>query len=176
MIPDINFEAIIEFLMFILALTGLGAEPPEHPNQGTVTEVVDGDTVKIQNTYETYTVRFLGVDTPESRGAVHPSEFRNASESCLKTYADTSTAYVKQELLGKNVSLVYDDVAGKKGGFGRHLAEVRYDGENINKNLLKLGYARFYEDEGYITSRKKEYSSLEEQAVNNEKGVWAGCK
>jgi micrococcal nuclease len=176
MIPDISLEAVIELLVMILALTGLGAEAPEYPEHGTVTEVVDGDTIKIENSYETYTIRFLGVDTPESNGAVHPSEFRNTSESCLRTYADNSKAYTQQELLGKNVTLNYDDVSGKTGSFGRLLAEVEYDGGNINENLLELGYARFYEDERYLDNRKERYKSLEEQAVEKEKGVWADCQ
>ena len=67
-----------------------------------VFSVVDGDTIKVTLNNEKYTVRLVGVDTPES---VHPNKEKNTKEGKI------ASDYTKNRLTGKNVYL-QKDVSG----------------------------------------------------------------
>lgn len=67
-----------------------------------VVNVVDGDTIKVELDNQKYTVRFVGVDTPES---VHPNKEKNTKEGKI------ASDYTKNRLTGKNVYL-QKDVSG----------------------------------------------------------------
>lgn len=67
-----------------------------------VYSVVDGDTLKVTLDNEKYTVRLVGVDTPES---VHPNKEKNTIEGKI------ASDYTKSRLQDKNVYL-QKDVSG----------------------------------------------------------------
>ena len=67
-----------------------------------VFSVVDGDTIKVTLNNEKYTVRLVGVDTPES---VHPNKEKNTKEGKI------ASDYTKSRLQDKNV-YVQKDVSG----------------------------------------------------------------
>ena len=67
-----------------------------------VFSVVDGDTLKVTLNNEKYTVRLVGVDTPES---VHPNKEKNTVEGKI------ASDYTKSRLQDKNV-YVQKDVSG----------------------------------------------------------------
>lgn len=67
-----------------------------------VFSVVDGDTIKVTLNNEKYTVRLVGVDTPES---VHPNKEKNTVEGKI------ASDYTKSRLQDKNV-YVQKDVSG----------------------------------------------------------------
>ena len=67
-----------------------------------VFSVVDGDTIKVILNNEKYTVRLVGVDTPES---VHPNKEKNTVEGKI------ASDYTKSRLQDKNV-YVQKDVSG----------------------------------------------------------------
>ena len=67
-----------------------------------VVAVVDGDTIKVMLNNEKYTVRLVGVDTPES---VHPNKEKNTIEGKI------ASDYTKSRLQDKNV-YIQKDVSG----------------------------------------------------------------
>ena len=67
-----------------------------------VVAVVDGDTIKVMLNNEKYTVRLVGVDTPES---VHPNKEKNTKEGKI------ASDYTKSRLQDKNV-YIQKDVSG----------------------------------------------------------------
>ena len=67
-----------------------------------VVSVVDGDTIKVMLNNEKYTVRLVGVDTPES---VHPNKEKNTKEGKI------ASDYTKSRLQDKNV-YIQKDVSG----------------------------------------------------------------
>ena len=67
-----------------------------------VVAVVDGDTIKVRLNNEKYTVRLVGVDTPES---VHPNKEKNTKEGKI------ASDYTKSRLQDKNV-YIQKDVSG----------------------------------------------------------------
>ena len=87
----------------------------------TCTEVVDGDTIYLDNGKK---VRFVGVNTPE-RG--------------VEGYI-TSKRFVQKLCLNKKVGLDIDN-AKPTDKYGRTLAVIIVDGKNLNEMLLKEGLA-----------------------------------
>ncbi|PSQ42987.1 endonuclease [Halobacteriales archaeon SW_7_68_16] len=127
------------------------AEPASEAGAtATIVEVVDGDTVEIRySDGREDTVRLLGVDTPEVRGAVGPDEFgvpdTESGRACLREVATGASAYARDRLAGREVVVRTDPTADRRGYYGRLLAYVIVDGESFNRALLADGYARVYE-------------------------------
>ena len=103
--------------------------------KATVTKVYDGDTITVDFDLgfgiliRKQKIRLLGINTPEVRGPEKPQGIisRNA---------------LRQRILGKVVTIKTSK--DKKGKYGRWLGEVFMEEENINKWLLKEGYAKAY--------------------------------
>jgi micrococcal nuclease len=123
----------------------------------TLVEVIDGDTIKALVNGKIETVRYLLVDTPESK---NPNK-------CVQLYA--KEAFLRNSELVKSGNLTLEFEPGNtRDTFGRLLAYVYVDGESIQGILLKEGYARvayimnppykyletFREDEG-LAKREK---------------------
>jgi micrococcal nuclease len=158
-----------------------GAVPTGEPTgdgAGTavrVTDVVDGDTVRVVDDEGTEeVVRLLGVDTPEVRGDTDTSEYEGVPDTdrgraCLRTYGDHASAYAERRLADRRVRLVTDPTADRRGSFGRLLAYVVVDGEQFNYALVREGYARLYDTE--FTERDR-YATAEAEARTAGRGLW----
>ena len=79
-----------------------------------VARIVDGDTVVVDVNGTLITVRFVGVDTPETVHPFKPVEF----------YGKEASQFTKNLLKGEKVYLAYDQLQGKTDKFGRDLAYV----------------------------------------------------
>lgn len=100
-----------------------------------VKRVYDGDTITVDidlglNTWvKDQTLRLYGIDTPEIRGE-EKEEGKKVRD------------WLRSLILDKKVIIrTYKD---SKGKYGRWLAEVFYNGENLNEKMLSLGYAKEY--------------------------------
>ena len=89
---------------------------------GTVTKVIDGDTIWIENEEK---VRLVGVNTPELRQRGY----------------DEAKNYTIVMVKNKQVCLDIDN-AKPKDRFGRTLAIVYINGTNLNRELLRNRYAK----------------------------------
>ncbi|RLM53650.1 endonuclease [Halobellus sp. Atlit-31R] len=142
----------------------------------SVTEVVDGDTVKIAYANGTReTVRLLGVDTPEVYGENAPDEFEGvpdtaAGETCLGDAGEAASTYAEERLTGESVTLVFDAQSDRRGYYGRLLAYVYVDGESFNYALLREGHARVYDST--FTERER-YTAAEAAAREAGRGLWS---
>lgn len=99
---------------------------------GTVVEVIDGDTTIIQFGSRKETVRFLGVDTPETKHPTKPVE-------CWGKEASLHTQHLLPK--GTSVFVFRDEEARDK--YGRFLAYVYRSSDNvfINNELVTGGWA-----------------------------------
>jgi micrococcal nuclease len=95
-----------------------------------VTDVVDGDTAHVRTTTGADTVRFLGVNTPETH---HPTKG-------VECFGPEASAFTERELTGRAVTLELD--VEHRDRYGRLLAYVVVDGVRFNDVLLRDGYAR----------------------------------
>jgi len=149
--------------------------PPSDGTQVTVVRVIDGDTMDVEYANgSNERVRLLGVDTPETHTGVSPEEWEGIPDSeagrqCLQTWGDRASQYATQELAGKTVTLAIDPESDVRGGYGRLLGYLVYNGSSFNYRLLDTGYARMYDSQ---FSRRDEYAALEQSAMAREAGAW----
>lgn len=127
-----------------------------------VISVSDGDTIKINYNWETKTIRFIGIDTPESFTT------RYWYKEC---YWDEASDYLKKLLTWKKVWIEFDDSQDKIDKYWRLLAYVILNWENVNAKLVKEGYAFEYT---YIEAYKyqKEFKSYEIESKESYRGLW----
>jgi micrococcal nuclease len=124
---------------------------------------VDGDTVSVSIEGKTETVRFIGIDTPET---VDPRK----AVQCFGKEASDKT---KELLAGQRVMLEKDPSQGERDKYGRLLAYVyRSDGLPVNEYLVEQGYAHEYT---YSAPYKyqAEFRAAEAQARLLGRGLWA---
>jgi micrococcal nuclease len=165
-------DALLHLLLsFIVTL--LGSTPPDAPTTSTIVGITDGDTVTVQDSGQNYTLRLVGVDTPETYGSVHPQEFGVSNATCLNRWADKASDYTSTRLHDQDVQLKYDTEAGTKGVYDRYLAEVHLNGTNFNTQLLRQGYARYYSEGEYSSMRAFRYRGAEAAAQESGEGVWS---
>jgi endonuclease YncB( thermonuclease family) len=140
-----------------LCMLGLLVEIPAHAQDalpvlvGTVTKIVDGDTIDVQLSSGPMRVRLHGVDTPE-RG---------------QPWGKESTAALTDLVMGKEV----DIEPFSQDRYERMIGIVFLGDLNVNLELVKRGHAWAYRQ--YM---RKEDSALcinEAAARTAKKGLWA---
>ncbi|MDE4086204.1 thermonuclease family protein [Planococcus maritimus] len=127
-----------------------------------VTEVIDGDTVKIIYDGKETTVRYLLVDTPETN---HP---RFGEQPLGSEATERNRELIEQ---AQQVEIEFD-VGDRFDDYDRLLAYFYADGESIQEQLLEEGFARV----AYIfppnTRYVDEFRDAESDAKNAEIGIW----
>jgi micrococcal nuclease len=134
---------------------------------GRVTRVVDGDTVKVRlgSGRGTRTVRYIGVDTPES---VKPGE-------PVQCYAKQASEFNERLVAGRRVRLRVG--RERTDRYGRLLAYVYLRGEGgrfVNAELVRRGYARTLEIPPN-TDFADRFERLERRAREDGRGLWSIC-
>jgi micrococcal nuclease len=110
-------------------LQGKEFVPPRVPV--TLVETIDGDTIKVRVNGKIETVRYLLVDTPESKNP----------KMCVQNYA--KEAFLRNSELVKSGKLTLElEKGNRRDSYGRVLAYVYVNGESVQGTLLKEGYAR----------------------------------
>lgn len=133
---------------------------PNNPQQtGVVVDVVDGDTIKVllDADGKTYSVRYIGMDTPENTSQV---EF----------FGPEATAKNSELVYGKTVTLIKD--VSETDRYGRLLRYVIADGIFVNYELVMQGYANtasYPPDIACIPT----FQLVEGQASASKLGFWA---
>lgn len=133
---------------------------------GRVIRVVDGDTIKVllePGRYET--VRYIGVDTPES---VKP-------DTPVQCFAKQASAFNERLVQGREVRLQVG--RERRDRYGRLLAYVYVTGDRpvfVNAALVRGGYARTLEI-APNTDRADFFARLESRARAAGRGLWAAC-
>ncbi|HRN86867.1 MAG TPA: thermonuclease family protein [Candidatus Dojkabacteria bacterium] len=129
-----------------------------------VTSIVDGDTIKVSDSQEQFTVRLIGIDTPETKDP----------RKEVECFGEEATLYLTKLLDDNSIILKSDSTQDDVDRYGRLL---RYaflqDGTNVNKTMIQDGYA--YE---YTYSKpyyyQKEFIDAQHFARNGRLGLWSG--
>jgi micrococcal nuclease len=157
-------------LLAAFAVAALGIWRPPVPGSGAsseadgvVTRVVDGDTIHVALGGADETVRYIGIDTPES---VKP----NTPVQC---FAEAASAANRRLVDGRRVVLTFD--AERRDRYGRLLAYVRRaDGLFVNEQLVRDGYARTLTIPPNVRYAAH-FSALAAQARDDGRGLWHVC-
>jgi len=154
-----------------------GAGPlPSDTVEATVTDVVDGDTIRIRYPNGTEdTVRLIGVDTPEVHTANDPTEFEGvpdtgAGRDCLRRAGRDATEFATDALLGEAVGIAVDPDTDRRDRYDRLLAAVVADDRPFNYRLVAAGHARAYTESPF--SRKDRFLDAERRTREDRRGLW----
>jgi len=142
----------------IIPVTGGDCIPNNPPQTGRVVDVVDGDTIKVllDEDGKTYSVRYIGMDTPENTGQV-------------EYFGPEATAKNSELVYGKTVILIKD--VSETDQFGRLLRYVIADDVFVNYELVAQGYANtasYPPDIACIPT----FQDAERQALASKLGFW----
>ena len=129
-------------------------------HRGTVTRVVDGDTLDVRLTSgKTERIRLIGIDTPE-RGVCFTSQAR---------------ARARQLAMSKRVVLRGDATQDTRDRYGRLLAYVWIPGgKDLGYQLVAGGFAKVYVYRSAFT-RLSAYRNAEAAAKSSATGQWKAC-
>lgn len=144
-------------------------EPTAEPvSTYKVTEIVDGDTLKIDYDGVEERVRLIGLDTPEL----------NQSGGAKECFASEAKNKLKELAEAKEVKIEFDQSQGERDKYNRLLLYIWADDIFINEELIKQGYALEYTyDEAY--QYQSQFQTAEDQAEQEELGLWGqacACK
>ena len=161
-----SLRLVAALLFVVLAGCGRAAgDPALPPDVGVVTQVVDGDTLRVRLAGRHETVRLIGIDTPES---VRP----NTPVQCFgKAAARRLVALLPP---GTQVRLERDTELRDR--YDRLLAYVfrRRDGIFVNEALARDGFARtltYPPNEAYVDR----FVDAVTDARAAERGLWHAC-
>ncbi|MCY8928822.1 endonuclease YokF [Bacillus subtilis] len=128
----------------------------------TLDRAVDGDTIKVSYNGNIDTVRYLLVDTPETK----------KPDSCVQPYGEDASKRNKELVSSGKLQLEFDK-GDHRDKYGRLLAYVYVDGKSVQETLLKEGLARVayvYEpNTKYIDQFKKD----EQEAKSEKLSIWS---
>ena len=135
---------------------------------GTVTSVVDGDTIKVESRGLETPVRLIGIDTPETRHPTKP----------VQCYGPTASARASHLLpVGQRVRLITDDTQDTRDRYGRLLAYVHKPGGagaggSINYSLVNSGHAKVYVYGGVRFQHATAFFKAQHRARKAKRGLW----
>ncbi|CAI6263278.1 thermonuclease family protein [Bacillus sp. PS194] len=128
----------------------------------TLDRAVDGDTIKVRYNGKKDTVRYLLIDTPETK----------KPNSCVQPYGKDASKRNKELVKSGKLQLEFDK-GDRRDKYGRLLAYVYVDGKSVQETLLKEGLARVayvYEpNTKYIDQFKKD----EQEAKTEKLSIWS---
>ena len=128
------------------------------PRSVMVERVIDGDTIVVAGEVR---IRYLLVDAPETSS--DPSD----------CYGVNAAQFNADLVLGKQVELGYDALCEDR--FGRALAYVTVDGQDVNRLLVERGYACALHIPPGGDARADEFEALEAAARAARRGLWGAC-
>ena len=129
--------------------------------EGTVTRVVDGDTIEVFENNLVSKIRLIGVNTPET---LDPRKE-------VECFGLEASMFLKKELEGKKVKLEADKTQTDKDTYGRDLRYVFLNETNINKKIIEEGYGfEFTYKKPYVY--QEDFKKAEKLAKENKKGLW----
>jgi endonuclease YncB( thermonuclease family) len=146
-------------LTLLLALFPLACVPWQGESTATVREVLDGDTIVLQDGRH---VRLVQLDAPETD-----------EREC---YADQAkTTLYRLIPPGTDVAIELDPGLDQVDVYGRTLAYVKKNGTNINLELVRRGAAAPWFFDGNRGSYATDLLEAVDQAQTNRRGLWGAC-
>jgi micrococcal nuclease len=168
----------LKFIIFILILLAVVATQSgwlnntaknvqqADPGLYTIARYVDGDTIDVNMNGSIETIRFIGVDTPETHKPNTP----------VQCYGPEAAAHTKGVIskFGK-VRLQADPLDTNRDRYGRLLRYVYLpDGTLLDEQIIQQGYGFAYIS--FPFSKKDQFATDEKVAQNAKLGLWSTCQ
>jgi micrococcal nuclease len=126
--------------------------------EAIVERVIDGDTIVISGGVR---IRYLLLDAPETT---------SGRDDC---YGANATQLNTDLVLGKTIELDYDVEC--RDAYGRTLAYITVDGQDVNRLLVERGFACVLHIPPDGDERAAEFQALEAAARAARRGLWGTC-
>ena len=143
----------------------LGTVAQNQPGLYHVTKFVDGDTIDVDMNGKSETIRFIGVDTPETHKPNTP----------VQCFGEKAAAFTKMLIGTNNVRLESDPQGTNRDRYDRLLRYIYLpDGTLVNAEIVKQGYG--FAVVGFPFTKMEEFKTYENQARESNRGLWGGCE
>ena len=125
-----------------------------------ITGVYDGDSITcdidlgLDIIIKDQKIRLQDINAPEIRG----DQRKRGLES---------RDWLRNRILGQQV--IINTARDKKGKYGRYIATIFFEGENINLSMVKLGLARWYKNRHIKTTTERRKISIIEPNKTDKK-------
>lgn len=159
--------------LLVLLFGWLATKNPELFNQfndipppGTyrVVQIEDGDTITVDMNGTDEQIRFVGIDTPETRDPRKP----------VQCFGKAASNFTKQLVGDGPVRLVADPLSTNRDRYNRLLRYIYLtDGRLVQTELLKEGYAFAYTS--FPFTKSEEFLNYQRMAREQNKGLWSQC-
>jgi endonuclease YncB( thermonuclease family) len=134
------------------------------PGTYEVVRFSDGDTIVITMNGQQETVRFIGVDTPETHDPGTP----------VQCYGPAASAYTKNLIGNQKVRLEADPENQNRDRYNRLLRYVYLpDDRLLQEEIIRAGYGFAYTQ--FPFTRSEDFSMLEADAKAHSRGLWGDC-
>ena len=125
----------------------------------------DGDTITVDMDGKHETVRFIGVDTPETHDP----------RKAVQCYGQAASAFTKQFIGTNNVRLEADPINTNRDRYNRLLRYVYIpDGRMVNAEIIKQGYGFAYTS--FPFTKVDDFRKYQQEAQAANKGLWSSCQ
>ncbi len=164
-------RAVVALIIFIAGgvsakLQGKPASIPVALQAGyyRVSQFEDGDTIVVDMDGQEEKVRFIGIDTPETKDPRKP----------IQCFGRAASDYTKN-LIGQNpVRLQADPTNTDRDRYNRLLRYVYLpDGRLVNLEIVRQGYGFAYV--AFPVQKLDEFKAAQAEARAQNRGLWAGC-
>lgn len=136
------------------------------PGLYRVAHYVDGDTIVVDMNGHNETIRFIGIDTPETHKPNTP----------VQCYGPAAAAHTKAVIAsaGGSVRLSSDKLSTNRDRYNRLLRYVYLpDGTDVNQLNVEQGYAFYYPY--FPFSKSDQFAKAERAAQAAKRGLWRNC-
>lgn len=170
-----NFTTLLSLLTLLLLLLfqqlgwiEIAGDVAEQNQPGTykVVRYSDGDTIVVDMDGHNETIRFIGIDTPETHKPNTP----------VQCYGPAAAAHTKNliENGGGRVRLAADNLGTNRDRYNRLLRYVYLpDGRFVNEINIREGYAFYYPF--FPFSKKDQFAEAQKEAQAANRGLWGNC-
>lgn len=135
------------------------------PGLYDVTHFDDGDTIVVDMAGRGETVRFIGVDTPETHRPNTP----------VQCYGPNAAAFTKQLIGSQKVRLQADPLDTNRDRYGRLLRYVYLpSGTLVEDELIRQGYGFAYTQ--FPFQKKQQFVDEQTKAKDANLGLWGACQ
>ncbi len=130
-----------------------------------VTQFEDGDTLLVDMAGKEEKIRFIGVDTPETKDPRKP----------VQCFGRAASEFTRNLVDDQPVRLEADPTNTNRDRYGRLLRYVYIpDGQLVNLEIIRQGYGFAYI--GFPFEKMAEFKAAQTEARQANRGLWAGCK
>lgn len=140
---------------------------PSHVQPGLyrITNFADGDTIEVDMNGTRETIRFIGVDTPETQDP----------RTSVQCFGRVASEFTKSLIGSSDVRLEADPTNTNRDRYNRLLRYVYLpDGRLVNAEIIKQGYGFAYTL--FPFEKLEEFRTYEQQAREQNLGLWGSCQ